>query len=136
MIHWLTRLYFGEFEETAEKHIDWKRPHILTEKIDGYIEYYTKDTNKYNRSLISPFINNGKIVLASKNGPTKLSVYIEESYFVKNPDKQFMSFFEDWLSRGFTPMFEWVSPESQVVLKYDEPQLHLIAIRNIVEGSI
>lgn len=39
------------------------------------------------------------------------------------------------LNLGYTPIFEYVSPTNQIVLKYDEPQLKLLSIRNMDTGD-
>lgn len=38
-------------------------------------------------------------------------------------------------ARGVTPIFEWTSPENRIVLRYDEPALTLLALREIVTGD-
>eukprot|EP01119_Soliformovum_irregulare_P025753 TRINITY_DN9623_c0_g1_i2.p1 TRINITY_DN9623_c0_g1~~TRINITY_DN9623_c0_g1_i2.p1 ORF type:complete len:336 (-),score=119.52 TRINITY_DN9623_c0_g1_i2:230-1237(-) len=111
----------GEAPETRPDNIKLDQDYVITEKVDG--------------CLISPVLSKGKIVLASKNGPTKMSQAIEENYIGKHPDKRFHDFFEKWLSQDFSIVCEWVSPEDPIVLTYPEPVLFVIAIRNNTTGN-
>ncbi|KAL0481624.1 T4 RNA ligase [Acrasis kona] len=40
-----------------------------------------------------------------------------------------------WISKGFTPIYEFVSPDNMIVLVYNEPLLKLLAIRHNVSGE-
>lgn len=40
----------------------------------------------------------------------------------------------DWMSRGYTCLFEFFSPENRIVINYDEPFLSLLAIRDNKTG--
>jgi hypothetical protein len=102
--------------------IDFSKKFVILEKVDG--------------SLISPVYSRGKLILASKNGPTKFSEHIY-NHFIKNlpPEQQYLDFFKYWLGEGYTPLFEWISPEDQVVLYYPQSTLVLIAIRHTITGK-
>lgn len=84
---------------------------------------------------MSPVLTKNKIKLASKNGPTKFSDFIEESYIKKNSNIKFMEFFEEWMSKSYTCIFEWVSPEDPIVLTYEKDSLTLIALRDNITGT-
>ena len=79
------------------------------------------------------FADDGRILLVSKNGPTDLSVKIEEAL---NMDKNcdWTGLCRKWLAQNFTPTFEWVDPDQPIVLVYPKRQLSLIAIRCIQTG--
>jgi hypothetical protein len=81
---------------------------------------------------VSTVKSKGKIRVASKNGPTKFSEYIEESYLKERP--HFWEFFSLWMEKNHTLIFEWISPEDQIVLKYPEPSMTLLAIRDNFSG--
>lgn len=86
---------------------------------------------------MSPVKIDGKIRLASKSGPTPFSKRIEREYLESNVKSgmKFYEFCEEWLSRDFTPIFEWISPKDVVVLEYEVTDLILIAIRHNVSGE-
>ncbi len=46
-----------------------------------------------------------------------------------------MDFFAEWINKGYTSIFEWVSPEYPIVLQYNQASLTLIAIRHNITGN-
>lgn len=52
-----------------------------------------------------------------------------------NPNCNWKGLVEKWALQGYTVTFEWVSPSSCIVLKYDEPQLFCTAIRSNYDGK-
>jgi hypothetical protein len=49
--------------------------------------------------------------------------------------EQYISFSKYWISNGFTPLFEFISPDNQIVLDYKETKLICLGIRNNKYGS-
>lgn len=49
---------------------------------------------------------------------------------IYNEDKNIKKFVDDFLSDGFTPLFEYVSFDNRIVLKYNKKELRLIGIRD------
>jgi hypothetical protein len=48
----------------------------------------------------------------------------------------YVSFFHHWIvENNHTPMLEWISPTSPVVLEYSEPSLILVALRDNFTGN-
>jgi RNA ligase len=108
----------GEKEYTQPHNIDWNRPHVVLEKLDG--------------SMVSPLIINGEVRWATKMGITDISAYVEG--FVKQSQARYNDF--AWLchQHGFTPIFEFMSPMNRVVLPHAESRMVLLAIRANVLG--
>jgi RNA ligase len=53
----------------------------------------------------------------------------------KQIKRNYINFCIKWINLGFTPLFEFVSPENMIVLVYEEPQLSLLALRHNVSGE-
>ncbi|EFC42678.1 predicted protein [Naegleria gruberi] len=49
--------------------------------------------------------------------------------------KNTVRFCLDYIEKGFTPIFEFCSPDYKIVIIYDSPQLSLIAIRDTINGD-
>lgn len=64
-----------------------------------------------------------------------MSSYIEESYIPANTDKDLQGIFKFWCDNNFTAMFEWVSNEDPIVLKYTRSDLILTAVRHNKTGN-
>lgn len=106
-------------DECRSDKVDMSEPHVVLEKLDG--------------SMISSARIDGQLVLLSKNGPTELSQHIEQALEKANKDWKGLS--QHWIDKGFTPTFEWISPDNQIVLRYDHSDLVLVALRNNHDGS-
>jgi len=96
--------------------IDWTRPHVITDKLDG--------------SMIAPFILNGEVRFGTRAGITEHSLRCE----AKHLTPLIKHYCHDLIIGGFTPIFEWTSHENQIVLDYKEDTLTLLAIRSINNG--
>ena len=108
----------NEREETQERFINLGHPHCILEKLDG--------------SMIAPFIVNGEMIWGTKMGATDVAKPVEE--FVKN-NPEYITFADEVIDNGWTPIFEWCSRKQRIVLDYYDDQLVLTAIRNIHDGS-
>lgn len=116
----------GEKEETAIDTIDFKRHHVILDKLDG--------------SMITPIpiaddgktIKNGYHVRwGTKMGLTAVAFQAEE--FVS--DKLKYRLFAQWcIDRGKTPIFEWCSRKQRIVIDYLRDMLELLAVRDNVTG--
>lgn len=107
----------GEKEETLESNIDWNKPHVVLEKLDG--------------SMITPLIINGKVYWATKMGITEVSKQCEE--YIKDKTNYY-DFAIDCYKQKITPIFEFIAPDNRIVISYEEPKLILLAIRNNLSG--
>ena len=93
---------------------------------------------KIDGSMVTPLWlpddSNGKphLRLATKAGITDVSM--EAEYFIADKPwyKDFMKLCQ---MQGLMPIFEYVSPETRIVIKHKEPNLILTAIRNQITGE-
>jgi RNA ligase len=106
----------GERDETQMHCIDMSQPHTLYEKMDG--------------SMIRPMMVNGVFRLGTKMGVTDTSIAAEAIY--NGGTRMWMDIA---MQQNLTPLFEFVSPDNRIVLKYDEPELVLLAIRHNITGE-
>jgi RNA ligase len=113
---------FNEREETQLRNIDMSQEHTIMEKMDG--------------SMIRPIVVHGVIRLATKMGVTDCSIAAEEMVAAWPEAKR--DLFAEYLKavyHGMTPLFEFVSPENRIVLKYDQPDMVLLGIRRNRDGK-
>lgn len=96
--------------------IDWSRPHVITDKLDG--------------SMIAPFILNGEVRFGTRAGITEHSLRCEEKHLTEEIIKCIKSL----ANLNATAIFEWTSPENQIVLQYPESKISLLAIRGNENG--
>jgi RNA ligase len=108
----------GEKDETQLDKIDWSRPHVILEKLDG--------------SMVSPCMVNGHLRWITKMGITDTSMEAE-TFVAKNP--KYVTFANEMISIGLNPIFEWCSNKNRIVLDYPEDSLVLTAVREIVSGQ-
>lgn len=108
----------NEREETRLEAIDWSKPHMILEKLDG--------------SMVSPcLLPNGSVRWMTKMGITDTSM--EAEVFVAS-NKNYQEFAIRAIEDGITPIFEWCSNKNRIVLDFPEDQLILTAARNNVDG--
>jgi RNA ligase len=107
----------NERDETRYEHVDFSKPHVVLDKLDG--------------SMVSPCIVKGHVRWMTKMGVTDTAMQAE-THTVKF--QIYREFAEYMLKGGWTPIFEWVSRASRIVLDYPEDRLILTAIRNNETG--
>ena len=108
----------NERDETAIHKIDWSRPHVILEKLDG--------------SMVSPCYVNGHLRWMTKMGITDTSMEAE-AFVASRPDYAELAAY--YLDNGFTPIFEWCSNKNRIVLDYPEDRLVLTAMRENASGN-
>lgn len=108
--------FFNYGEKDTYDSIDWSHDHFVMDKRDG--------------SMIAPFILNGEVVLATRAGVTDHAKKAEELIDWRTRGELQMAI--QW---GYTPIFEWTSPENRIVLPYEKSELRLLAMRNIISGE-
>lgn len=108
----------NEREETSIGKIDWTRPHVILEKLDG--------------SMVSPCYVNGHVRWMTKMGITDTSMEAEV-FVASRPD--YTELAAHYLQSGFTPIFEWCSNKNRIVLDYPEDRLVLTAMRETETGN-
>jgi len=105
----------GERPETKGRALDWRQPHVILEKLDG--------------SLVHPVVVDGEVRLMTRMGYTGVAQAAERHL------PSVREFCTSMLSRGYTPMFEWVSPENRIVLRYAHDRLVLTGMRHTLSGA-
>lgn len=108
----------NEKDETQLDKIDWSKPHVILEKLDG--------------SMVTPCYVNGHIRWMTKMGITDTSMEAE-AFVASRPE--YVQFADTMLKQGLTPIFEWCSNKNRIVLDYPEDRLVLTAIRDNVTGQ-
>jgi RNA ligase len=107
----------NEREETQQHivELDLKFDHELMEKMDG--------------SMIRPVYVNGCIRLGTKMGVTEVAM-AAETYLAGRPDSgEIMNWMLRCVKAGITPIFEFVAPNNQIVIPYEQADLVLLAMR-------
>jgi RNA ligase len=116
--------FFNYGEKEYHNDIDWNKPYILMDKMDG--------------SMIHPAIVNGRVRFMTRMGITEHAERCEKRHLTKYFEEDLLSFYDDNDDDAFsnyTPIFEWTSPENQIVLPYEKDELTLLAVRNNTTGS-
>ena len=107
----------GEKHETQHDNIDISESHVILAKLDG--------------SFIRPFISDGKLIYGTKMGETFVTPMVET--FVQDK-QQYNDFNLMLLNKGFTPIYEFLSPLNRIVISYKVENLVLLAIRSMHTG--
>lgn len=108
--------FFNLGEKRPVQEEPWGEPHAVLEKLDG--------------SMIHPAIVGGEMVFMTRMG---ISAQSRAAFAIAGPEVKELC--AEMIAAGFTPIFEFTSPENRVVLAYDVPQLTLLAIRHMRTGS-
>jgi len=113
---------FGKFFNYGERGADLPvhRPHIITEKLDG--------------SMIHPVLLERRLFFHTRKGHTDVAMKAER-HVLSSPDINYQGFCHDAIKAGFTPIFEFTSPNNRIVLRYEEDALTLLTMRHMVSGS-
>jgi RNA ligase len=123
----------GEREEMLPENIDFSKPHRILNKEDG--------------SMLSPFLDpqdQVKWVFEQAKGYTQrvfwgtmmgwTDVAQAAETFIAGVNQDYEGFARSCLQDDWTPIFEWCSPESRIVLKHERAKLTLLTIRNNQTG--
>ena len=103
----------------TEESIDWTRSHIVLDKLDG--------------SMIAPFILNGQVRFGTRAGITDHSLRCEAKHLWADSYRQMA--LKNICESGWTLIFEWTSPENQIILQYPDDKITLLAVRNNETGE-
>lgn len=114
----------NERPETLFDVIDWTRPHYVMTKMDGSMV----------RPVVGQNTGHGGVRWATRKGITDVACEVE-LFCSYAENRAYEMAGEDLIDRGFTPVFEFVSPGNRIVLKYDRPQLVLLAVRELRNGT-
>jgi RNA ligase len=108
----------NERDETQFGAIDFTKPHVILEKLDG--------------SMITPVSTAAGLRWGTKMGITDVSMQAE-AWIATRPD--IAQWAENMLAAGWTPIFEWCSRQQRIVIDYVIDRLVLVAVRRTVEGT-
>lgn len=108
----------NERAETRHENVDWSKPHMLLEKLDGSMITFLKDKN-------------GNIRACTKMGFTDIAKQVDE-FISKN--QHYIRFIEDAMPE-FTCIFEWCSRKQRIVVDHPVDRLVLLAIRSNLDGA-
>lgn len=110
----------------------------VNERLETMTEMLPRDENfivydKLDGSMVRPIIIDGYVRWGTKMGITSTSMECE-AWLASHANfyNRFALYCHDM---GYTPIFEWVSPNNRIVLKYDESSLILTAIRDNETGE-
>ncbi|WP_421979605.1 RNA ligase [Roseibium sp.] len=111
---------FHKFFNLGEKRLaqeePWDADHVVMDKLDG--------------SMVHPALVGGEIVFMTRMG---MSAQSKQAW--KEASSELRDFCRDMIAAGFTPIFEYTSPENRVVLAYEKPELTLLAVRDMRSGT-
>ena len=108
--------FFNLGEKRPPQDEPWGCEHVVLSKLDG--------------SMIHPAIVRGELVFMTRMGMSELS---REAF--RTADEPVRKLCCDMITAGFTPIFEYTSPDNRVVLAYDRPELTLLAVREMRSGN-
>ena len=99
---------------------------------------YSSINVKMDGSMIAPFLTpNGTLLFATRMGVSdtakKAQVYIES--LPEGQRDRIYEMIRHAYHLQYTPIFEFCAPNSQIVLKYDNPSLTTLAMRHLVTGE-
>lgn len=107
----------NERSDTQLGSIDWSHPYMILEKLDG--------------SQIHPILIDGEILWFTKRGNSEAAQKAAD-YVSRNPHYNDMAL--EFIRSGYTPIFEYCAPNNQIVVRYTEEKMTLLAARHIVQG--
>lgn len=106
----------GEKLHTQFDQLPWHHPFVVQEKYDG--------------SMIHPALLGDQLVLMTRKGISDVAVQAAKECLTPELEQQM----REWLQLGYTPMFEYTSPNNRIVIEYSQPALKFLAMRNTVTG--
>lgn len=112
------RKFFNYGEQGSD--LPLHRPHVITEKLDG--------------SMIHPVLIDGRLYLHTRKGHTDVAKKAER--FVMSSERKYGELCRAAIRSGYTPIFEYIGPENRIVLRYDEEDMQLLAMRHMILGTI
>ena len=107
----------NENSESNQNNMIWDNITVC-EKLDG--------------SCISPFIVGGEIIWATKQVATKFHNMVSE--FVSDKP-HYVNFVKKMIKLGYSPIFEWCSNKTRIVVNHPNDRLVLIAVRDLYSGD-
>ena len=116
---WHKFFNLNERPETQADQVDWSAKHIALEKLDG--------------SMVHAADLPGGPVLMTMMGVTSVAQAAMDFGF-RQSGIPYLEFCRDALDNGFVPIFEWCSPQNQIVVRYQSDQLIMTGLRQLSTG--
>lgn len=112
---------FFNLHEKPNEVPDFTQDHVIMEKLDG--------------SMIHAAMVNGELVFMTRAGITDQArqAYLAWGDLPYGPS--LFRFCETVLGNGYTPIFEYTAPSNQIVVKYAETNITLLAVRGQHSGQ-
>ncbi|MEP1694898.1 MAG: RNA ligase [Paracoccaceae bacterium] len=108
--------FFNLGENRPPQDEPWDTGHIILDKLDG--------------SMIHPAMVEGDLVFMTRMGRSDQA---EQAWSKASAGVKALS--TQMIDAGYTPIFEFTSPENRIVVAYEAPELTLLAIRHMRTGS-
>lgn len=109
----------NENAATQEHALPWDMVQVLMDKVDG--------------SMLTPLILNGELLWKSKKSFDSDVAKMAADHARTQPKLEL--FAKDWIAKGYTPIFEFVSPDARIVVGYPKPELRLLHLRHMQSGN-
>lgn len=109
--------FFNVGEKQQMGDIDITQPHVITKKLDGSMVH-------------SAFIGR-QFTFMTRMGATDVAKAAEDRFAFDN----YLRFCSECHSSNITPIFEYTAPDNRIVIRYEHPELRLIAMRETVSGK-
>jgi RNA ligase len=107
----------GERDETRPENVDFDQPFDILDKLDG--------------SMVHPVVVGDQVLWMTKMGLSDTALRAGAFATANGHDRMARELIEE----GVTPIYEWMSPEDRIVVKYDQEQLVLTAVRETHSGK-
>ena len=112
----------GEREEVLAQYIPFGDPHHVLEKLDG--------------SMIHAFLApGGDLAFATRWGVTSIAQQALDWYKAQDGAAAGRSAVRRIIENGFTPIFEWTSPDNIIVVRHERAALTLTGMRRRESGA-
>lgn len=108
--------FFNLGEKRRPEDEPWDTGHVVLDKLDG--------------SMIHPAMVAGDMVFMTRMG---MSGQSKQAWEMAAPEVRALC--GDMLKAGYTPIFEFTSPENRIVVAYEAPALTLLANRQMRTGA-
>jgi len=108
--------FFNPYEMERPEDMDWSVPYRILSKLDG--------------SMVHPCLLDDAVVFMTRAGATRHAEHAKSF-----ATEKLTGVCDAVLRSGITPIFEFTSPENQVVLAYEDTQLTLLAARHMQSGA-
>jgi len=112
--------FFNLNERQTSDELDW----------DGILSIEAKHDGSMVHAVVLPKEPN-RIRLMTRAGFSDQAQMAHDTAMTPQLEAEMLSY----ILRGYTPIYEFVSPANRIVLKYDEPRLILLAVRHMVTGE-